>query len=175
MEKIINPGLQHLAENIFLNLNSEDLKACQLINQSTNQILEHNPMFWIKKCIQKGISKENKEDWIKGVQSEMNSGREKPIALYLKRNFMNKVLVDLPQYTNVVVQDDFMEKIHQAAYKGHTKIVKILAPLADNPNAQNKNGETPIDCAARNGYAEIVSILEWNLYLYFKNLNAKLE
>ena len=83
MEKIINSGLQHLAENIFLHLNGEDLRACQLINQSANQILDNNPMFWIKKCIQKGLSKENKEDWIKGIQSGMNSDKGKPIGFIL--------------------------------------------------------------------------------------------
>ena len=37
MEKIINnPGLQHLAENVFLNLNYADLKKCQLINQAAS-------------------------------------------------------------------------------------------------------------------------------------------
>ena len=82
MEKIINPGLQHLAESIFLNLNGEDLKACQLINRSANQILDNNPMFWIKKCTQKGLSKENKDDWIKAVQSEMHSDKGKPM-LYI--------------------------------------------------------------------------------------------
>ena len=48
MEKILNtPGFQHLAENIFSNLSSTDLKKCQLINQSSSQLLE-NPMFWIQ-------------------------------------------------------------------------------------------------------------------------------
>ena len=143
MEKIINPGLQHLAENIFLYLNGKDLKACQLINRSSNQILDNNPMFWLRKCIQKGLSKKNKEDWIKGVQSEMNSNKEKPIALYLKWNFMNKVVVDLPQYTNTVVQDDFREKIYCGALKGDTRIVTILAPLTDDPNAPDNTGRTP--------------------------------
>ena len=47
MEKILNnPGFQHLAENIFLNLSSTDLKKCQLINQWASQLLE-NPKFWI--------------------------------------------------------------------------------------------------------------------------------
>ena len=156
MEKIISPGLQHLAEKIFLNLSGEDLKSCQLINQSANQILEHNPMFWIKKCIQKGLSKENKEDWIKGVQSEMNSGKEKPIALYLKWNFMNNEVDDLPQYTNAVVQDDFMEKIHYGACKGHTKIVEILAPLTENPNAPDKDGKTPIYVARNEEIRQIL-------------------
>ena len=30
---ITNPGLQHLAENIFVNLNYQDLKTCLLINK----------------------------------------------------------------------------------------------------------------------------------------------
>ena len=35
MLKILNnPGLQHLAENIFLNLDFEHLQMCQLLNQS---------------------------------------------------------------------------------------------------------------------------------------------
>ena len=51
MESIItNPGLQHLAENIFWNLGFEDLKICRLINQSCLQILE-NPMFWLRKFV----------------------------------------------------------------------------------------------------------------------------
>ena len=49
MEKIIsNPGLRHLCEKVFLNLNVEDLKIYGQINQSCKQILE-DPMFWLKK------------------------------------------------------------------------------------------------------------------------------
>ena len=33
--------------------------------------------------------------------------------------------------------------IHEAAYWGHTKIVKFLAPLTDNPNAPDYYGNTP--------------------------------
>ena len=54
METILkNPGLQHLVENIFLNLNRNDLDKCKLINESSFQILE-NPMFRFKKFTQKG-------------------------------------------------------------------------------------------------------------------------
>ena len=38
-------------------------------------------------------------------------------------------------------------------------IIKILAPLTDNPNAPDKDGETPIYWAARNGHTEVVKIL----------------
>ena len=47
MEKIISsPGLQHLAEKVFWNLDIEDLKICAQINQSCKQILE-DAMFWL--------------------------------------------------------------------------------------------------------------------------------
>ena len=46
-----------------------------------------------------------------------------------------------------------------AAHFGHTEIVKILAPLTDNPNAPDKSGETSIYWAAQNGHTEIVKIL----------------
>ena len=83
MEKILNnPGLHHLAENIFLNLSSTDLKKCQLINQFANQSVG-NPMFWIKKLIQKGLSEENQNDWIKAIQSETNFEKKKNIVDYL--------------------------------------------------------------------------------------------
>ena len=42
---------------------------------------------------------------------------------------------------------------------GHTEIIKICAPLTDNPNAPNKNGLTPIYMAAMNRHTEIVKIL----------------
>ena len=38
MEKILdNPGLVHLAENIFENLHNENLKVCEQINQSSQK------------------------------------------------------------------------------------------------------------------------------------------
>ena len=69
MEFIINnPGLQHLVEKVFWNLDVEDLKICAHINQSCKQILQ-NPIFCLGKF--KHLSKENKEDWIKVIQSQM--------------------------------------------------------------------------------------------------------
>ena len=84
MEKIItNPGLQHLAENIFWNLDAEDLKICGLINQSCQQILD-NPMFWLRKF--EGLSKANQKDWIKVIQSVKNYEKKKKISYYLQWN-----------------------------------------------------------------------------------------
>ena len=84
METIANnPGLQHLTEKVFWNLNVEDLKMCSQINQSCKQMLE-NPMFWLNKFGE--LSKENQKDWIKILQSVKNSNHEEIIIYYLKWN-----------------------------------------------------------------------------------------
>ena len=159
MEKILNnPGLQHLAENIFLNLNTAGLKKCQLINQSASQILE-KPMFWINKLIRNGLSEDNQNDWIQAIRSETNIEKKKNIAAYLSWNSKKKNCFDLPCYTKPVAQEDFWKKICRAAKNGHTDFVKILVPLTNNPNALDENGQTPIYWATLHGHTEIVKIL----------------
>ena len=107
MENIINnPGLQHLEENIFLNLNYKDLKKCQFINQSTKDIWKY-PMFWIKwikfKCIQKSLKKSDEEK----------------IILYLKCNLKRGMALE-----NIIG-----ETIYWAAGMGHTEVVNILLQI----------------------------------------------
>ena len=48
--------------------------------------------------------------------------------------------------------------IHVAAYKGHTEIVKILAPLTD------QYGRTPIWWAAFSGYIDISSFQVFHFF-----------
>ena len=161
MESIINnPGLQHLAERIFLNLDTEHLNICRLINQSCKQILE-NPFFWLKKF--KNLSKENQKDWIKILKEVKNSEKIHAIISYLQWN-LKKEAVDLQCYTSPAVQDNFRMIIMESCKKyessaENTEIVKILAPLTDNPNAPDKYGETPIIMATCLGHTEIVKIL----------------
>ena len=161
MEKFItNAGLQHLAENIFWNLNVKDLKICGLINQSCQQILE-NPMFWLRKFM--SLSKENQKDWIKILKEVKNSEKIHAIISYLQWN-LKKEAVDLQCYTSPAVQDNFRMMIMESCKKyessaENTEIVKILAPLTDNPNAPDKYGETPIIMATCLGHTEIVKIL----------------
>ena len=153
-EKILNnPGLQHLAENIFDNLKYKDLEICDGINQSSKRILEYQmdkPMFLLRKF--RGLSKKNQNDWIKVIESVKNSEKEKAIVSYLQWNLKKEVdlpckckkLVDIPCYTSSAVQDDFMEKIQNISSKWwwyymnssaeEMEIVKVLAPLTENLN-----------------------------------------
>ena len=159
MENFLNnPGLAHLADNIFDNLDFEDIKVCRDINQSSQQKLD-NPLFWLRKF--GGLSNKNQKDWIKVIQSVKNSDKERAIVSYLQWNLKKDVLVDLPCYTSPAVQDEFRKKIWECCEKQessdeNTEIVKILAPLTNNPNAPNEYGKTPIYWAARNGHTEIV-------------------
>ena len=113
---------------------------------------EHLPYLWFKKF--RSLSIENQNDWIKVIESEKNSVKENAIMSYLQWNFRKEVLVDLPCYTSPTVQDDFWKKIYVICSQlmrlstEDIEIVKILAPLTDNPNAPDKQGWTPIMKAA---------------------------
>ena len=162
MENIItNPGLQHLAEKILWNLDVRHLKLCGLINQSCQQILD-NPIFWLKKF--RGLSEEKEKDWIKVLKSVKNSEKKKAIISYLQW-ILEKEPMDLPCYTSPAVHNNFRKKILESCMKEEEssdediEIVKILAPLTDNPNALHNDGETPFFSAAMNGHTEIVKIL----------------
>ena len=158
MENIINnPGLQHLTEKFLWNLNYENMEACQFINKSCKQILA-NPLFWLRKFIQEGrLSTKNKNDWTKVISQMKNTYMEEKIVIYLKWTLKTIGAVNLPCYTNPIVQNDFRNQIFQSARDNNLEIVKILAPLTDNPNAPNKWGNTPSAVAKK---AEIRRFLE---------------
>ena len=138
MEKILdNPGVVHLAENIFGNLYEENLEVCVQINQSSKQIVT-NPIFYLRKFT--ALSKDNQNDWMKVLKSVKNSEKEKAIISYLQWNLKEDALVDLvvtdnqtfkdssnlssirspvdlPCYSCPAVQDDFREKRRSSVAK----------------------------------------------------------
>ena len=152
MEKILsNPGFQHLIENFFWNLDFEDLKMCAQINQSCKEILKH-PIFCLAKF--QHLSNKNRKDWMIAIKSLRNPDKGIAIISYLKWNF-KKETVDPPCYSSSAVQDDFRKKIWECCENlkwsdEDANIVKILAPLTDNPNAPNEFGKTPIHMVLSN-------------------------
>ena len=115
LEKILkNPGLQHLAENIFGNLNLKYLKVCRGINQSSKEILA-NPIFWKRKL--EGSLSQKEKDFIKAIQSEK----------YLKKY---KDIISILQWMLEKSPDQNGENsIHREVYNGPTDFIKILATL----------------------------------------------
>ena len=94
METIIkNPGLQHLVEKVFWNLDVEDLRICAHIKQSCKKILQH-PIFCLEKF--EHLSKKNQLDWIKAIQSVNSSDMGITIISYLQWNFKKNIMDDIP-------------------------------------------------------------------------------
>ena len=84
MEKIINnPGLQHLAEKVFSNLELKDLEVCAMINQLSKQILD-NPIFWLKKFVSRGMSKKNETEWAKAIKLAIKYNMKTQLISYMK-------------------------------------------------------------------------------------------
>ena len=114
METIIcNPGLQHLAEKVLLNLDPSKLKICRQINQYCKQILI-KPIFCLRKF--KGLSKKNENEWIKVIQSVKNSDEGIAVISYLKWNLKKDKLVDLPCYSIPDIQNDFRNTVRMRIY-----------------------------------------------------------
>ena len=156
MESFVkNPGLQHLAEEVFLNLDSEKLKVCGLVNKSCQEILA-NPLFWLKKFIRRGLSEKNQMDWIEAIRITRDTDLEAYILRYLKRCSKNEKVVDIPCFINkqtlkehsetirIFLQGNCQEliwsKIGQECECGDRGILQILALFLDDPNTQN-NGD----------------------------------
>ena len=109
-----NPGLAHLAENIFGNLADDNAEICGHINLSAKQILD-NPMFWLRKF--KSISKANQKDWINVIKSVKNFEKIKAIISYFQWNLKKEGWVDLPCYTSPDVQDNSRTEINDICRK----------------------------------------------------------
>ena len=176
-----NPGLQHLAERIFLLLNPDILLNCRLVSQSWNKFLE-NPTFWVKKCDQKGLRKHLHNSWINlKVKLELDNDiilRKKMTLCLMKMHFLpfsdflsplhmashcgDLLLV---RYITENVKSSMCKDqhgstpIHYAARMGHVEIVKVLAAFTDNPNAPDEIDWTPIDVAIDWGHTEVLKVL----------------
>ena len=87
---VINPGLQHIIEMIFFNLDYKDLKKCSLVNKNIEKILI-NPMFWLKKWrFDRRLSKKNQFDAPPNKTQLFESLNYKCYEYYLKNPELKK-------------------------------------------------------------------------------------
>ena len=63
-----NPGLQHILEQIFINLEHGKLLQCQKVNASWNSLLK-NPSVWLKICLKNGFLSTHGKEWLKVIQT----------------------------------------------------------------------------------------------------------
>ena len=180
-----NPGLQHLAEKIFLNIMEvENLIICQNINKASREILE-NSNFWLKKWKIRGLSKKNHDDWKKAVQLTKNTVFETNIISYMKKVLRKRACIDIRCYINEECFQntnnltlgraitlahpnltwynsyETFEKITPSNAKYAKRILgifQILAPMIQNPN-RSRFGTTLIYEAVVDNNIELIEIL----------------
>ena len=112
-------GLQHIAEQIFLNLNYEKLEVCQKVNEFWKDKL-NSAMFWLKKCAQKGLSEQHYLDWSTLIK------QPKP------QNVEEQVISCLMKMTNE--GSTSLSPIQIAFVSLYKEIIEIMAPLSVNPD-----------------------------------------
>ena len=193
MENLFNnSGLQHIAEEILLNLNSDDLEKCSQVNESWNFILK-NPYFWLRKCIKIGRVKKSKSGWKEAIELMKNSNLKEKLTKILKKISTSVPLWNVPPiYWAAMVKDyevvillasstenlnfqssNGLTPIQMAAVKGHAIVIKLLAPFTNDPNAPSPKGWTPLFWAAKYGYLDVVEALVTELVKKgIKNINA---
>ena len=62
-----NQGVLHLIEKIFSLLDKKSILICRIVNSSWKNVID-NPTFWIKKCDERGLSKELHKAWIDTIK-----------------------------------------------------------------------------------------------------------
>ena len=135
MENVIqNPGLQHITETILSNLNYESLQKCQIVNKSLEDFLG-DPMFWLRKWrTQRGLSKENYDDWVKAIKLTRNTNVEANMKLYLEKVIKYGYVLDISCF----IDSEAVEKSNEYTFERAIKEKKlgILQILAiKNPNS----------------------------------------
>ena len=148
MENITqNPGFQHINVGIFLHLDLQDLNNCLQVNESWRSIIK-NPSFWFQKCIQ-NPKFDNKIGWKITLQLTLHQEPKLEESL-------SKILKDI--YKGMQKEENYYNSqttpIFWAAENGHSEVVKVLAPLSDNPNKPgpfNEKMYTPIYMATMKG------------------------
>ena len=156
------PGLQHIALIWFQFLEFSDLQNCQLVKWSWNNVLQNSPLFWMKRCYQKGILTENV--WKLVVQETINTDQQKYIVFYMRYKLVKQTLPNLRVFSTLYCSPlNFLENQLVVAplfvSQNSTQIINILNTFFDDPLEPLKSDLTPIEVAAERGLCEIVQLL----------------
>ena len=124
----ISPGLHHILEKIFMELDQKELDNCQLVNKIWNNIITNKSLHWYEKLLEKSslLSDEEKTKWKKLI-GKLNKCAPNQIA-YIKNTHFKDM------HGNGW-KSSVAEKIFTATLNRDVKFIKTIAPIAVNPNA----------------------------------------
>ena len=140
-----NPGYSQIARKILLTLDHKSQLRCRLVCHAWKEQIDR-PFFWILKCDQKGQAKSLHDAWNDlFLKIEEGTAIEGKAIRLLKK--WHKEYNDWTQ-----AQRPGMTPLHIAAYFGHTKIVKFMVTIVENPNPPRADTWTPFHLAAFGNY-----------------------
>ena len=169
------PGLIHIAEEIFSNLDRKSLLECQNVNEHWGSILR-NPWFWFRRMEQYAkLSEEHQKEWKDFCEklSKLNLTTDMiPPLNYIYSQLEDSVTLDgtywnairLTEHSSgeseiVRIMASSNLSIEYSGCNAPIEIVRFMAPLIGNPKVENEFGESPIHYATHRGHTEIVKIL----------------
>ena len=156
------PGLQHIAEQIFSNLDRKSLRRCQKVNDHWGNILR-NPWFWFNRMKPNTrLSQEHQKEWMDFCEklSKLNLTKDMTQSLnYIYSKLEVSVKLNRVYWSAILPLSSLF--IDSFRYRSFVDIVRIMAPFIENPNGPDDYiyGDTVIHNAALNGHTEIVKIL----------------
>ena len=123
-----SPGLHHILEKIFMELDQKELDNCQLVNKIWNNIITNKSLHWYEKLLEKSslLSDEEKTKWKKLI-GKLNKCAPNQIA-YIKNTHFKDMHAN-------GWKSSVAEKIFTATLNRDVKFIKTIAPIAVNPNA----------------------------------------
>jgi len=189
METILKkPGLHHIAEDTFLNLDGKTLSNCTELNQNSKEIID-KPMFWLKKFSQQKVPLNDIEPWKALVQKLNDSNLEQQLAMKLKEmyNSGNRIAVRSQYVPNsslkLALQTQYVPNIklplilalQMAEAKENQKLIEFILENVDPKNQvelawnrlsragfrilHTKQKMSPMHIAANFGYIDVVKNL----------------
>ena len=143
-----NPGLQHIGETIFQQLDINSLVQCRRVKKSWKETLD-NPRFWLKLCTQKALKVQPKfyNAWKELIRNNEKAKyqntkilmkmckmweQESPRKECLKSPFEMAVKLKDVVFTEKLLYQHIIEQISIEERSGYLKALDVIIKKLDN-------------------------------------------
>ena len=179
---IENPGLQYVAEQIFVDLDPKNLSICRLISRSWKNFIDSKrclihlqvqQLLLKRKSIIAKMSSSDETWLIEDTDNiSANITKMKNVGDVLKvLKFLRKSWIPLNQLNH---SEDKINILNLAARENESNIVGILLDQCQNLRIKDYHGETPLHIACTFGHIDTIQLLlEDSVAREFMSLDSK--
>ena len=147
MEALFARNVPHILEMIFLSLDYQSLKACLNVGNTWREHLKSESFQRRAKSVfANEISYEEEKIW-----DAVKCGRADELRRILSGGMVDVKLVKSPTGSKTLLTE--------AAWKGHTNVVRVLLEEGADANKADHYDRTPLIVAATSGYEDMARLL----------------